>query len=118
MAFSKQLHSCTERTAYRQTPLLYKQWIPQPFASRVAVNIKTSAILLLVVSEYTNIFELKHNRMTTPKFIRTTIRLFAQARTDRPRATHYAYCVREHATMVACDITARVLATCLATADI
>ena len=95
MAFSRQLHSYIERTAYRQKPLLYKQWIPQPLAARWCTEHTACALLLLFVPEYTNIFELKHNGMTTPKFIRTTIRLFVQGGTDRPRGTHYACCVRE-----------------------
>jgi hypothetical protein len=116
MAFSRQLHSYIERTAYRQTLPLYKQWILQPLAASCCSEHSACAVLLLVVSEYINIFELKHNGMTTPKFIRTTIRLFAKGRSGPPCGTHYA--CQGDAAVVASDITPRVLATCLATADI
>jgi hypothetical protein len=96
MAFSRQLHIYTERTEYWQRLCYRGNGYNNNWPKDVAVNTHTArAVLSLVVSEYTNIFELKHNGMTTPKFIRTTIRLFAQGHTGRPRGTHYAYCVSE-----------------------
>ena len=67
-----------------------RHWIQRPLAARCCSEHTACEVLLLVVSEYTNILQLKHNGMTTPKFIRTTFRLFADGRTDHPCDTRYA----------------------------